>query len=245
MYHSVTFGDKNSWEDWHLIPSSRPVINPPEAKTMLLDIPGESGALDLSESLTGYPLFKRRTGDIEFIVVNDMYEPTEIPQEWYQVYSNIMNYLHNKQMEICLEDDPEWWYEGRLQVNSWKSEEFLSRITISYDLEPYKWYEKSHEKVFNATTTQNQYTFTSYEDHLGLAPMCPKITISGASDSGVEIQFVNYFIGNRNGVNTTVVLKNGTHEVPRIVFYGDAFIFKYKALSGTATVKVEYEEGSL
>ena len=30
FYHSVVFGEKNTWDDWHLVPSSRPVINPPD-----------------------------------------------------------------------------------------------------------------------------------------------------------------------------------------------------------------------
>ena len=241
MYHSVTFGEKNSWEDWHLIPTSRPVINPPEAKTMTIDIPGESGVLDLSESLTGYPLFKRRTGDIEFIVVNDFNEIVTVHQEWADAYSEIMNYLHNRTMEMQLEDDPEWWYEGRFQVNSWKSEEFNSRITISYDLEPYKYYYTPYSKTFNATTSRQSYAFTKLVDHLGEVPVVPKLTVTASSTSGVEIEFVNPTLK----IDETINLKPGTHEVPRVIFYGDTFTLWYKSLSGSATLKVDYERGSL
>ena len=48
MYHSITFGEKNTWDDWHLIPSSRPVFNPPVFREKFIDIPGVSGLLDLS-----------------------------------------------------------------------------------------------------------------------------------------------------------------------------------------------------
>lgn len=241
MYHSVTFGDKNSWEDWHLIPSSRPVINPPEQKTMQLDIPGQSGVIDLSESLTGYPLFKRRTGSIEFIVVNDYHDIVNVDLNWKDLYSEIMNYLHNKTMEMSLEDDPEWYYEGRFKVNSWKSEEFLSRITIDYDLEPYKWFETSYEKTFSATTSLKTYTFTKNTDHLGEAPMTPKLVITASAGVSVQIQFTNPNIN----IDTSVTLPSGTHEVPRIVFYGDNLVMRYKTTSGTATLNVQYERGSL
>ena len=241
MYHSVTFGDKNSWEDWHLIPASRPVINPPEPKTQYVDIPGASGVLDISDSLTKYPLFKRRTGDIEFLVINDFNDIVTIPTDWASVYSEIMNYLHNKEMELCLEDDPEWWYEGRFQVNSWKSEQNLSRITISYDLEPYKWFEKQYEKTFNATTSNQTYTFTKSADHLGLAPMTPTLTVTADVTSGVEIHFVNPTLE----IDATETVKPGICKVPRIIFYGDNLQMTYKSLSGTATLKVEYEKGSL
>lgn len=242
MYHSVTFGDKNSWEDWHLIPSSRPVINPPEPKTMLLDIPGESGAIDLSESLTGYPLFKNRTGSIEFIVSNNFHEAVDIYQKWSDVYSDIMDHLHNKKMPVILEDDPDWEYYGRLTVNSWKSEEFNSRITIDYNLDPYKQFPDGHFKDLNATTTQQSYTFTKYNDHLGLAPCVPRINVfNTASTNTVDIRFVN----SRLFIDTTVSLKPGLHEIPRIVFYGDSFTMYYRSESDTATVRVFYDEGRL
>ena len=32
MYHSITIGDKNTWDDWHMIPVTPPVIAPPVEK---------------------------------------------------------------------------------------------------------------------------------------------------------------------------------------------------------------------
>ena len=243
MYHSVTFGDKNSWEDWHLVPSSRPVINPPEPKTTMIDVPGVNGALDLSQSLTKYPLFKRRTGDIEFIVVNDFYEPVTVHHEWYDVYSDIMNHLHNDKMAMWLEDESDWRYEGRFRVNSWRSESHLSRITISYDLEPFKWYDKTYEKTFTATTTQQSYTFTKKEDNLGEVPTSPRFLITGAATSSAYITLENPTLN----TTTTVTLKPSTSEqdAPRIVFYGDNLTMHYQSSSGSVTVKVLYEKGSL
>ena len=70
MYHSITYGEKNTWDDWHLLPSTRPLFNPPPTKTKQVDIPGANGAIDLSESLTGYPVYENRTGSTEFYVAN-------------------------------------------------------------------------------------------------------------------------------------------------------------------------------
>lgn len=36
MYHSITIGEKNTWDDWHLIPTSRPLVNPPSVNTHLI-----------------------------------------------------------------------------------------------------------------------------------------------------------------------------------------------------------------
>lgn len=131
MYHSITFGDKNTYDDWHLVPSSRPVFAPPPVKTTYLDLPGANGKLDLTDALNGHPMFENRTGSIEFIVLNDY-------GEWQNRYSEISNYLHGKKMKAVLEDDPGWYYEGRFSVNEWASEKDWSRITIDYDLYPYK-----------------------------------------------------------------------------------------------------------
>lgn len=131
MYHSITFGDKNTWEDWHLIPSSRPVFNPPPKKKKLIDIPGSNGSLDLSEVVSGKPVYENRTGTLEFIAENDF-------MPWAELYSVLLNYLHGKKMRAVLEDDPDYYYEGTFYINEWKSEKPYSTITIEYELYPYK-----------------------------------------------------------------------------------------------------------
>ncbi len=97
MYHSITFGEKNTWDDWHLVPTSRPVFHPPAQKVKTIDVPGGNGVIDLSRALTGYPVYQNRTGSFEFIVPNG-FEPWEAGRieqtPWHSVYSDIMDYLH-------------------------------------------------------------------------------------------------------------------------------------------------------
>ena len=50
-----------------------------------------------------------------------------------------MDYLHGRTMRAILEDDREYFYEGRFTINEWKSSKDWSRIVIDYDLGPYKW----------------------------------------------------------------------------------------------------------
>ena len=131
MYHSVTFGDKNTWDDWHLIPTSRPLFAPPEPRSRYVEIPGTDGNLNLSEILTGYPVFNNREGSMEFAVANDYWD-------WTVAYSTIMNYLHGKALKAILEDDPGFYYEGRFWVDEWKSDKYYSTITINYNVYPFK-----------------------------------------------------------------------------------------------------------
>ena len=91
MIQSITFGDKNTWDDWKILPTERPVFAPPKPKTTYIDIPGGNGALDLSESLTGYPIYENRTGSFKFRVMNDYVE-------WHERYTEIMEHLHGRSM---------------------------------------------------------------------------------------------------------------------------------------------------
>lgn len=138
MYHSITFSDfsnpndkANTWDDWHLIPSPRPHVAPPQQNRKTVDIPGLNGPIDLSTVLTGYATYKNRTGKWDFYVEND-YWP------WEAAYSAIMTFIHGKVMKCILEDDPYYFYYGTLAVDNWLSEKTHSRITITYDLYPYK-----------------------------------------------------------------------------------------------------------
>lgn len=131
MYHSVTFGDKNTWDDWHLIPSSRPVFNPPKLKTKYIEVPGSNVVIDLTDVMGGCPTYQYREGSIEFYVANKY-------GEWQERYSEIMNYLHGKHLKAILEDDPTFIYEGRFTVNKWASDKIASKITVDYYVEPYK-----------------------------------------------------------------------------------------------------------
>lgn len=132
MYHSVTFGNKNSWDDWHLVPKSRVIFAPPAVKTKYVDIPGANGSLDMTEALTGSPAYENREGTLEFIVVNGY-------GSWADRYSEIMTYLHGKRLSAVLEDDPNYYYTGRFAVDSWGSDGSWSVITISYNVSPFKY----------------------------------------------------------------------------------------------------------
>lgn len=132
MYHSVTIGSMNTYTDWHLVPDGRPVIAMPEVRKNYVEVPGMSGSLDLSESLTGYPLYEKREGELKFHVLNGY--------NWIDIYSKIAAYLHGKKHKMVLEDDPNWYYEGRFHIVEWISNNdgTWSDITIGYNLDPYK-----------------------------------------------------------------------------------------------------------
>ena len=144
MYHSLTFGDGrlnakgefigfNTWNDWHLIPSSRPDISLPSVNTTMDVLPGQNGHVDYTEILTNEITYSDRSGSLEFYVANGY-------DYWIDAYDRILEELHGKRMKFVLEDDPLYYYDGRFTLNEWKSESYNSKIVINYVLMPYKQY---------------------------------------------------------------------------------------------------------
>lgn len=139
--HSISFRTKTingSWgnwintnTDWHLVPASRPVVNPPSVKVKTIDNPGGDGIIDLTESVTGFPLYEQRTGSWDFYVLNDWVK-------WQDRYEEILNELHGKNVQAILDDDKEYYYNGRITVNQWTSDKDHSKITLDYNFDPYK-----------------------------------------------------------------------------------------------------------
>ena len=166
MYHSldiITFPGRgtgsltfNTYKDFYLVPTSIPIISTPGIKTKTIEIPGANGVIDLTESLTPYPVYKNRTGSIDFAVLNDRYEyytryknaPHSVKVDnaltnnnaWVSLYSDLMNKLHGRKCQIILEDDPGWYYEGRIALNEWRpsNDGKWPTVKLNYDLAPYK-----------------------------------------------------------------------------------------------------------
>lgn len=136
MYHSITFGNKNTYDDWHLVATERPCVAAAAPKLRYIDIPGGNGSIDLTDALAGRASFSNREGSFDFYVLNDY-----PGYNWVDVYRMVSEYLHGKRMTMTLEDDPNYFYEGRFSVNSWKSQENWSQITIDYNLDPEKYWQ--------------------------------------------------------------------------------------------------------
>ena len=138
-FHSITIGEKNTWDDWHLVPSSRPLVNPPTVKTHYVNLPGADGSIDLTEVLSGKPVYTSRQGSWDFLVINSgqvVYNSNY--GVWQERYTEVMSYLHGQKFKVILDDDPGYYYSGRLSVDQWKPGDHNSTITIKYIFEPYK-----------------------------------------------------------------------------------------------------------
>lgn len=246
MYHSITFRKtvgsniitKNTWDDWHLIPASRPLVNPPSVKTSYVDIPGGDGALDLTESLSGRAMYGNRSGSWDFYVDNDH-------QDWTVLYSRIMEFLHGQTMEAVLEDDLAYYYEGRFSVNEWRSEKSYSRIIINYAVDPYKYYMESGGRWL-----WDPFNFEdgSIQDFYRLAingELTIRIPISKEAPTGVYpiITTTAKGVTVRYNNGDPYTLKRGRNEMPDIQFvFGSNNLLTF---TGSGKVSVDIVGGVL
>ena len=215
--HSITFGSKNSWTDWHLVPSSRPVFAPPKPKTNYVDIPGMNGSLDLSEAVSGRPVYENRQGSFDF------YADVQYKDKgsWIELYSEIMGYLHGQWMEAYLDDEPYYRYVGRFDVDSWTSGDG-NAITINYDVYPYKmephwsdedwlWdpfdFENGVIRNFKSLTVEGSLTVSIPKTQDWSAPT---ITVKSNDGSGMDVSYngKSYHLNDGVNRNPNLMVKN-------------------------------------
>lgn len=145
MYHSLIFIDgattKNTWDDWHLIPSSRPNVEQPNPSYKYIDIPGRNGSLDLSTYLTGSVAYSDRSGTLNFYVANEDPE-TAVPfnRDWATFKQTLAQFFSGQTvLKMKLEDDPDYYYKGRFYMKSWSTGDSFSQISIEYRIDPFKY----------------------------------------------------------------------------------------------------------
>lgn len=243
MYHSIIFGDKNSWADWYLIPASRPVFNPPTPKTKYVDIPGANWHLDMSTVLTGDITYGPREGSLEFIVDNGQYSAYKA-ETWAELYSAIMDYLHGKLTKAILEDDPGFYYEGRFSINQWRSDQHNSKITIDYTVSPFK---------YERFSSLEDWTWDEFNFESGI--------IREYKDLRVNKELELIIVGRRMTVVPTFKVKSDDGKGMKVVFNGvtynlpdgDSRVINIQTVEGENTllfkgngsVSIDYRGGRL
>lgn len=209
----VMFGSLHSYYNLGLLLKSYPAITPPAPKTKYVEVLGADGALDLSKVLTGYVQYHRRTLTMEFNIIGPR-------KSWPEKHSEIMDALHGEDVEIVLDDDPEFCYTGRVSVKGYDPQKVTSGVTITADVEPYK---TRIEPTKTTLTVSGSLTETIAGSK---KPVIPTITASSA----MEMTFggVTYSLAVGENSFPDVVIRNGDN----------AFTF-----AGSGTVILEYREG--
>lgn len=259
--HSALIGDKDTFEDWHLVPTGGYLFFvPPSVSLSFVDNPAGDGLLDFTDALTGFPVIGGREGQWDFTVLNGH-------QYWRDSYSSIMNYLHGRRFRVVLKDDPEYYYMARFTVDQWQSEEARSTITLKYTADPYKlsvytsiedqwkWDPFNFEtgiilpsKCRNiAISPTDPPTITLSGKDVGRRPVVPKLKYVGVDGDStlLKFKFSNTELGISNVTKT--IQKGDTLEDVDIVMsgYSEINVNKFVVTEGFGTLSIVFRRGSL
>lgn len=129
--HNVRFGDIDSLKDLNLILKSRE-ISAPEVKDSYVDIDGADGSIDLTD-VFGDVFYENRDISLTFISLED-------PKKFWSIFSNCQNLLHGKKFKIWFDDDPDWYYIGRVSIDKWQTDKVVGEMNFDVTVEPYKYW---------------------------------------------------------------------------------------------------------
>lgn len=201
-------------EDWNLLLKPREIPKP-SPKTNYVDIPGSDGKLDLSEVVGGEIKYSDFTIPFKFTVLDE-------DLDWDSKVSEITNFIHGKLMKIIISSDPNYYYEGRCEVDKFTSSRVLGNIDINCNVKPYK---LKHEKTIVNINISAEKEVDIENDRMTSIP-----TITCENNIVVSFNGNSYSLGTGSHIIPDIQLKRGVNH----------FTFE-----GSGNVSIEYQEGSL
>ena len=202
------FGERLSYEDYEAIMNYARIL-PPSVKENYVDIAGGDSSIDLTEAVGGVVY---EDGEIKFkFTLKDRKQKDQMKND-----------LHGKRMQIVLEREPEFYYDGRIRCTKEEWNKGLYELYFSAKVKPYKYelIHKMHTEIVNGSKEiilQNT-----------RMPTIPQITITGSIVLVYEGMKYN--------------MEEGVYQIPEITFFEGKNIIK---VSGTGSIKFQYRRGQL
>lgn len=210
----VKFDGLHSYDEWGLILTEKE-LKSPDIKTYTVDIEGINGVLDFTDFF-GAVKYENRQLTFKFIA------PKVEPQGFLYLYSLVQETLHGKKMQVILDDDPAWFYYGRVSINEWKSNKGVGEIVIEVDAEPFK------QSISETSVTRSVNSSAGITLENDKMPVVPTIT----TNAEMLLDFGSY----------NEIFPAGTFQVPEIEL-GEGSNYVY--VEGTGTITFKYRKGRL
>lgn len=228
---TVTFGTKNSYDDFGLILTDKD-IGFPEPKLEEVDVIGADGVIDLSEVLNDDIKYKTRKLQFTFTVLKGN-------KYWASTVADVANYLHGKKLRIQMDFDPAYYYTGRCKINSFKTSKRLCTITIDAECEPYRLDINGNDEKWLWDTFSFQNGFIRVN----------VVTVNGSLQ--VNLQNQRKIVSPTFTCSTamTVTFDSVTYNLPKgktqVLGIRLQYGTNYVTFKGNGTVKIEYQGGAL
>ena len=215
----IYFDDIHSFYDLDLFLAKDGVYIPPaQPKTTFVDLSGGDGSLDLTEALGEVKYYDRNGCKFTFTVNPNSNMTFE------EKKTQVSNALNGKQCKITLDKDKDYYYFGRCAVNDYLSDRRILQIVVDAIVKPYKYKQNKTIEIISLTSTEQNVNIRNSRK-----TVVPLITCTA---DNTKISFGSL----------TTTLNAGTHEILDFQLkHGDNFF----TVSGSGTLKFEYQEGDL
>ncbi|EMZ41931.1 MAG: hypothetical protein E6X18_04200 [Atopobium minutum] len=235
----ATINGKHTWKDYGLVVGNTDVVGMPKPKTLIVEIPGSSKRLDLTEALTGKCEFSERTLSFTLGGIGRI-------DAWAERLRAFLNDIHGKHVKVVLDSELEYYFEGRAEVKGFERTRAIGEITLEVTCDPYKWEITASDEdwlwdTFNFETgVIRDYQNIKVEKSAALyitgsaIPMTPTFIVSGIQEGEEAEVFMNG--------DGTKPLQNGANRFPEWQIPSDGQLFYFY---GTYTVTVSVRGGSL
>ena len=207
MIHDVIFNygtnkSKSAYEDWDMI-LTKVDHTLPEPKTILVDIKGADGFLDLSEAETGDIKYNNRKLSLTFELMN--------VDDYDDIITNMSNDIHGRMTTVQLTSDPMYYYEGRATINKWECSKRKGTVTVNLDAYPFK--KSAKDYIFELSKTTDG-ELTRNINVTTRKPIMPYVEATGSLIlNGVTLETGKYQYPDimlNGGVNSLKISGTGT-----------------------------------
>jgi hypothetical protein len=158
----------NTWHDWRCTVTAKNVP-PAEPKTNIVEIDGAHGALDLSEALTGGPVYGTRPVTASFMCSEGTHRERET------LLRQIRTALHGRRIPIIEPDDPDHYLMGRVKIV--ESVNNLAYLTFSIEATCDPWRYAINETHRSVPLTGGSMDLVIRNE--GDQTLCPIVTVAG------------------------------------------------------------------
>ena len=165
IFTGAMIGDEHTLRNWGAVITNSDVIAMPEPNTVLLEVPGRSGRLDLSEVLTGDISYGNRELKLQLAARTNK-------ERWVETCLHIFNKYHGRVVHVTFDEDPGHYYVGRANISDPQRLGIAGQFTITIDAEPYRYEHALHVETFSGSTS----TVSGTVENLRM-PVCPTVTV--------------------------------------------------------------------
>ena len=228
----------HTYDDWNLYIVNTDCIGNPEQYTNYVEVPGRNGRLDMSEVLTGRPVYLGRKLKIELASAR----PKTM---WDATVSYFRNHINGRVCRITFDNDMSYFWRGRVHIDDFSSAMALGKFTVNVDAEPYKYsiHQSTDPWLWNPfnfetdiITYQGAWTIVGSKTVTipkGNMPTSPTFVVSNLTGDSIAMA-----VGGK-----TYTLGVGSNKFPSVLVNGDSDV--ELAFTGTATVQIVYRNGGL